>query len=147
MYVFCFYDFFNAVPPSVSVLSYRTVIEGDNLFLACNANGSPSPSIEWTKVNGSEVLSNTPVLTLFNVIRPGNPSETAQYECTARNGYGEPASAVVTVQVCCEYTQFYLRCYLNETYSNMVGFCVDLSTVYMYCWKLTHKNNSFLDNH
>ena len=65
-------------------------------------SGTPPLSIEWTKVGDSTVLSSTPVLNLYNIKRPGTPSETVQYRCAAKNGYGDPASAVVMVQVYCE---------------------------------------------
>ena len=78
------------------------VLEGKNVTLICNATGTPPLSIKWTKGNDSTVLSSTSALTLYNVSRPGTPNETVQYRCTA-NGYGDPASAVVTVQVYCKY--------------------------------------------
>ena len=79
------------------------VTEGDNVTLICNTTGIPSPFIEWNKVGDSTVLSNTSVLTLHNIKRPGTANETVQYRCTAKNGYGDQASAVVTVHVYCEY--------------------------------------------
>ena len=96
--------FLHVEPPTVSVASYPVpVLEGKNVTLICNTTGTPPLSIKWTKVNDSIVLSSTSALTLFNVKRPGTPSETVQYNCTAKNGYGDPASAVVTVQVYCKY--------------------------------------------
>ena len=73
------------------------------MTLICNATGTPPLSIKWTKGNDTTVLSSASALTLYNVKRPGTPSETMQYGCTAKNGYGDPASAVVTVQVYCKY--------------------------------------------
>ena len=78
------------------------VLEGENVTLICNTTGISPLSIEWTKVGNSTVLSSTSALTLFSVVRPGTPSETVEYRCTAKNGYGDPASAVVTVRVQCE---------------------------------------------
>ena len=76
--------------------------EGDNVTLICNTTGIPPPSIEWTKVGDSTVLSSASVLNLYNIERSGTPSETVQYRCTASNGYGDQASALVTVHVYCE---------------------------------------------
>ena len=78
------------------------VLEGENVTLICNTTGTPPLSTEWTKVGNSTVLSSTSALTLYNVSRPGTPSETVEYRCTAKNGYGDPASAVATVRVQCE---------------------------------------------
>ena len=81
------------------------------MTLNCHTSGTPPVTIEWTKVNNSTVLSSTSALTLFNVKRPGTPNETVQYRCTAKNGYGDPASAVVTVAVhiYSEHSSLFLR--------------------------------------
>ena len=78
------------------------VTEGDNVTVICNTTGIPPPSIEWTKVGDSTVLSNASVFTLYNIKRPGAPKNTVQYKCTAKNSYGDETSAVVTVYVYCE---------------------------------------------
>ena len=86
-----------------TVVSYRSVVEGKDLDLTCDVTGSPPPWVEWTKVGEpAAMLSRTTVLTLRSVTRPGNANQTVQYRCTASNGYGEPDSAEVTVQVFCE---------------------------------------------
>ena len=97
-------------PPTVSLPSYPVpAVKGKSVTLICNTTGTPPISTEWTKVNDSTVLSNTSILTLYNVKRPGTPNDTVQYRCTASNGYGDPASAVVTVQVYCKYIfKFYI---------------------------------------
>ena len=81
------------------------------MTLICHTTGTPPLSTEWTKLNDSTVLSSTSALTLFNVKRPGTPSETMKYRCTAKNGYGDPASAVVTVAVhiYSEHSSLFLR--------------------------------------
>ena len=112
-YTYCIYvltdnsslliSFFNVELPTVTLPSDPVpVLEGENVTLICNTTGTPPLSTEWTKVGNSTVLSSTSTLTLYNVSRPGTPSETVQYGCTAKNGYGDPASAVVTVHVQCE---------------------------------------------
>ena len=94
---------FHVELPTVSLPSDPvSVLENGSVTLICNTTGTLPLSIEWTKVNDSTVLSSTSALTLFNVSRPGTPSETVQYRCTAKNGYGDPASAVATVRVQCE---------------------------------------------
>ena len=101
---------FHVELPTVTLPSYPVpVLENGSVPLNCNTTGTPPLFIEWTKVNDSTVLSNTSALTLFNVKRPGTPSETVQYGCTAKNGYGDPAYGVVTVHVQCEkYSVFVL---------------------------------------
>ena len=89
--------------PTVTLPSKPVIVrEGSSLTLVCNTTGIPPPSLEWTKVGDSTVLSSTSGLTLYNVNWPDTPNETVQYRCTANNGYGDPASAVVTVHVYCE---------------------------------------------
>ena len=108
--MFSYLFVFHVELPTVTLPSYPVPVqEGKNVTLICNTTGTSPLSIKWTKVNDSTVLSNTSALTLFNVKRPGTPSETVQYGCTAKNGYGDPAYAVVTVHVQCEkYSVFVL---------------------------------------
>ncbi len=79
-----------------------TVNEGENITLTCNVSGDPFPSIHWTKLGSSEVLSNTSSLTIVNVSRPGTPDNMIQYQCTASNGVETPATDTASVTVHCE---------------------------------------------
>ena len=81
------------------------VVKGTNVTLFCNAAGDPKPSLKWTKNDNSTVLSDSSSLPLPNVDRPGNPSDTTQYHCTASNGYGDPMfkEDTATVAVICKY--------------------------------------------
>ena len=76
--------------------------EGDNITLICDPFGKPVPRLTWTKVGSSEVLSNTSSLTIVNVSRPGTPDNLIQYQCTASNGVGTPATETVNVTVHCK---------------------------------------------
>ena len=92
--------------PSVEILNETaTVVEGEDFVLACNAIGKPKPSVTWTKVGSSEVLSNTSSLTIVNVSRPGTPDNMIQYQCIASNGVETPATATVNVTVHCKYSE------------------------------------------
>ena len=101
-----FTDFSVLVPTEVTVSPKSPqVVKGTNVTLLCNAAGDPKPSLKWTKDDNSTVLSESAHLTLSTVDRPGNPSDTTQYHCTASNGYGDPMfkTDTATVTVICEY--------------------------------------------
>ena len=91
--------------PSVDV--YHTssvVVEGKNVTLFCNASGKPYPRLTWTKVGGlGQVLSQTSTLIVNNVSRTVTANNMIQYQCTADNGVGRPATAVANVTVHCKY--------------------------------------------
>ena len=76
--------------------------EGSNISLTCNVSGKPDPSISWTKLGSSEVLSNISKLTIVNMSRPGTPDNVIQYQCTASNGVETPATATVNITVHCK---------------------------------------------
>ena len=93
------------VPTEVTVYPQSPqVVKGSSVTLFCNATGVPKPSLKWTENDNSTVLSKSSSLTLPNVDRPGNPSDTTQYHCTASNGYGDPMfkTDTATVTVICE---------------------------------------------
>ena len=90
-----------------------TVIEGGNITLVCYIRGVPSPSILWTQMGSTKVVSHKSSLTIVNVSRPGTPNNMIQYQCTASNGVGTPATATVNVTVHCKYIYFYL---LNKNF-------------------------------
>ena len=73
------------------------------MLLKCNAYGKPEPSITWTRVGSSEVISSAPSLKVVNVHRPGTPDNIIQYQCKACNGVGSPATAIASVTIHCKY--------------------------------------------
>ncbi|KAJ7380981.1 Hemicentin-1 [Desmophyllum pertusum] len=90
--------------PSVDINpTTATVIEGNNITLTCNASGKPAPVITWKKAGESVLLSQGSLVTIVNVRRPGTPDNMIQYQCTASNGVGSPATATVNVTVHCKY--------------------------------------------
>ena len=90
-------------PPSVTIHKQEvTVVEGHNTSLACNVSGKPYPAITWTKRGSSLVLSNTSSLDLYNVSRHDATDDIIQYNCTASNGVGTPATAMVNITVHCK---------------------------------------------
>ena len=91
--------------PSVGVYpTSSVVVEGKNVTLSCNASGKPYPRLTWTKVGGlGQVLSQTSTLIVNNVSRTVTANNMIQYQCTADNGVGRPATAVANVTVHCKY--------------------------------------------
>ena len=94
--------FFSVAPFAEIIPQAVTIIEGGNITLTCNVSGVPSPSIRWTQIGGSKVLSQNSTLTVVNVTRPGTPDNMIQYQCTASNGVEKPATATVNVTVHCK---------------------------------------------
>ena len=94
-----------AESPSVKITDTGAdfVVERNNLSLVCHSSGKPKPSITWTRVGSSEVLSTTSVLAVVNVSRPGTPDNVIQYQCSGGNGVGTPAMAVANITVLCKY--------------------------------------------
>ena len=90
--------FAEVVPQTVAV------IEGGNITLVCNISGVPSPSVLWTQMGSTKVVSHKSSLTIVNVSRPGTPNNMIQYQCTASNGVEIPATATVNVTVHCKYS-------------------------------------------
>ncbi|XP_078379812.1 hemicentin-1-like isoform X12 [Oculina patagonica] len=76
-----------------------TVIEGGNFTLTCNVSGVPSPSILWTQIGSSKVLSQNSTLTVMNVSKPGTPDNMIQYQCSASNGVEKRASVTINITV------------------------------------------------
>ena len=98
-YVMCFISvapFAEVIPQTV------TVIEGGNITLVCDISGVPAPSILWTQIGSSKVVSHNSSLMIVNVSRPGTPDNMIQYQCTASNGVETPAMATVNVTVHCK---------------------------------------------
>ena len=90
--------------PSVDLSSCTIVTkEGGNISLSCNVSGKPEPSISWTRIGSSDVLSVSPSLTIVNVSRPGTSDNMIQFQCTASNGVETPATATVNVTVKCKW--------------------------------------------
>ena len=91
-------------PPSIKIHKKEViVVEGRNTSLTCNVSGKPEPTITWTKHGSSKVLSNTSSLDVVNVSRHDTTDDIIQYQCTASNGVGTPATATVNVTVYCKY--------------------------------------------
>ena len=93
------------VPATVTGISgEKTVHEGSNLRLTCEASGKPDVNVTWTKEKpgnqgNTGVLQVGKVLTITKVSR----NDLGTFNCTAYNGFGEADSQTVHVNVTCEY--------------------------------------------
>ena len=76
--------------------------EGSNMQLLCEATGAPTPNITWARV--LEDGGNTEILHLGQTWDFPNISRTASgtYRCTADNGFGNPVSHKIKVNVTCK---------------------------------------------
>ena len=83
-----------SVLASITEISGKTVIEGENLALKCLVKGEPKPSITWTRLSDNRIVT----MPLNNFSR----HDVRDYKCTADNGVGNPATRNVTVDVQCK---------------------------------------------
>lgn len=92
-----------SVPPRLTVSpkrqSRRTL--GTNYTLTCNASGDPTPKITWTKggLSAAEFNVSGHKLDLIDI----KVEDVGSYNCTADNGYGNPATSLAVVDVICMY--------------------------------------------
>ena len=86
------------MPSSIPPIQDKTVTEGDDVTLSCNASGMPSPMVSWIKV-GSHMRSNRNELVLANINRSG----AGEYRCEASNECGN-ASQTAGIFVQCKLT-------------------------------------------
>ena len=113
-----------AESPSVKITETGAdfVVERNNLSLVCNSSGKPKPSITWTRVGSSEVLSTTSVLAVVNVSRPGTRDNVIQYKCSGGNGVGTPAMAVANITVLCKYVPLALNIIIYHLFEKKIFF-------------------------
>ncbi|XP_048833472.1 hemicentin-1 isoform X1 [Brienomyrus brachyistius] len=90
-------------PPAITVEPVETVVDaGTTVLLNCQAEGEPTPTIEWAR-GGRPLLGNERATLLSNsslrLVR-AQQEDTAEYECVARNLMGSVLVRVpVTVRV------------------------------------------------
>ena len=80
----------------------RTVLEGSNITLHCNASGNPPTNITWTKDGNPTVLHQGETYSIVNIQRQA----AGDYTCTAWNGMTEKTNATATIVVHCEFLMF-----------------------------------------
>lgn len=77
--------------PTITVEPAETVVDaGTTVLLNCQAEGEPTPMIEWSK-QGRPLLASDRFSSLINGslrISSAQKEDTAEYECVARNLLG-----------------------------------------------------------
>ena len=86
---------FIAVPSSIQPIQNKTVTEGNNVTLSCQASGTSPPMVSWIKFDGQRIDGSELVLTHIN------RSEAGEYRCEASNECGN-ASETATIDVQCK---------------------------------------------
>ena len=84
------------MPPTVQPLQNKTITEGGNLNLSCNASGTPPLVVSWERISSGQQFD-VSLLQLTNV----NRSQAGDYRCEARNDCGTKSSTA-TIHVKCK---------------------------------------------
>ena len=100
------------MPSTITPIQDRSVTEGGNVTLKCQASGMPHPMASWIKPGGQRSVED--VLVLTNI----NRSEAGEYTCEASNQCGNASEAAV-VDVQCKCFSSCLHCAVN--YDDQVG--------------------------
>ena len=94
--------FFSVAANLTNVSRDQTVREDSNMQLLCEATGEPKPNITWIRVledgSSSERLHLGQTWDFLNISR----TASGTYRCTADNGFGNPVSHKVKVDVRCK---------------------------------------------
>ena len=82
------FSFFTPVPSTIQPLQNKTITQGGNLNLSCNASGSPLPVVSWVRISIGQRFD-VSVLQLINI----NRSEARDYRCEASKECGNASEA------------------------------------------------------
>ena len=115
----------------------RTVLEGNNLQLICEASSPVEPNITWTKKKpenqgNTGVVQVGKVLTITNI----NRNDAGNYTCTADNGFSKSENQTVYVIVTCEYQCIVKKLppSLNRDALSTFIFCVVMYCAFIYLY-------------
>ena len=84
------------VPPTIQPLQNKTITEGGNLNLSCNASGTPQPVLSWVRISSGQQFNGS-LLQLTNVFR----NQAGNYRCKASNECGTKSNTA-TIYVKCK---------------------------------------------
>ena len=76
----------------------KSIIEGHDATLHCNATGNPPPNINWIRKDLRDVLGYNEQLTLTAV----NRSKAGTFQCLAWNGIGKNSTRTCSPDVYCK---------------------------------------------
>ena len=76
----------------------KSIIEGHDATLHCNATGNPPPNINWIRKDLRDVLGYNEQLTLTAV----NRSKAGTFQCLAWNGIGKNSTRTCSPDVHCK---------------------------------------------
>ena len=83
----------------------RVINEGDNINFTCEATGSPTPTVIWSRTNGDIVSMSNNATTRSGsvfanlIITNASREDTGVYTCTANNSLGIDS---INVRIICE---------------------------------------------
>jgi len=92
---------FFSVPVQISahlVRGNKTLEEGDDLSLYCNATGFPDPTVTWTKDGADAPIERNSWLNFTNI----NRDKAGDYVCNGNNTCGKKSSPVISIDVQCK---------------------------------------------
>ena len=86
---------FFLVPPKITSRSADEVYvhEGNVLYLKCDADGMPTPTVVWSK--NRHVLENTAVFNEHFILENATIADTGAYVCVASNSVGSDNYRVI----------------------------------------------------
>ena len=91
------------VLPTIQPLQNKTITEGGNLSLPCNASGTPLPIFSWVTISSGQRFDGS-VLQLTNI----NRNQAGDHRCEASNDCGTKSSTA-TIYVKCKCILSYTR--------------------------------------
>ena len=84
------------VSASVNQIDKKSFVEGDNVFLNCNATGFPALFVAWSRI-GVGVIRQDMWLNITNITK----ADRGQYQCFANNTCGSDVK-VTSINVQCK---------------------------------------------
>uniref|UniRef100_A0A673C0N5 Neuregulin 2b n=1 Tax=Sphaeramia orbicularis TaxID=375764 RepID=A0A673C0N5_9TELE len=95
-----------ASAPKLRLMRGQSLLEGDKLYLKCEASGNPSPSFRWYK-DGHELQKGRDLKIKTNKknskvqISRVRVEDSGNYTCVAENSLGqENVTSIISVQIC-----------------------------------------------
>lgn len=114
------FDLLISVLGQISVFASGSefVVEGDNVFLYCDAFAYPKPTVSWSKLNADDFI--VVVSSWLNLTNIGR-DEAGDYVCIANNTCGTRKSSRRTIDVQCKgvYINYYYEASVKPVSQNV----------------------------